>query len=315
MNKKNLNKKIWSILFLLSMLYLPLTASNNAGDFLETGVSARALAMGNAFTSMSGGSSSIYFNPAAAAAKVINNEYSFSAANNFDDVDRKNLGFLTRFSNLGFSDKKSVAGLVYNSSFVGGIQKTQWGDDDRPVELGTFNSEKHNLTMTYSREQTPFLFYGFNLREYRYALDKYTARATALDLGIMYRLKNNFLNSPVVLGLAVHNIGRTPVSWSTGHVDTMPLRVNLGSAFYYTVFEKKLALSAELEKDENNPAYFKLGSEYWLVNNVFALRAGVERDKLSYGAGLNLLGLELDYAQADYEDLGLIKRVSLTYRF
>lgn len=311
--KKLNNRK--RFLLILFILLLPLKASNNAVDFLENGVSARALAMGNAFTAMPGGSSSVYFNPAAVAAKSFNNEYSFSAANNFDDVDRKNLGFLTRLSNLGFADTSSVAGVLYNSSFVAGIQKTAWGADGRPVELGTFNSEKHNLTLTYSREHNPFFLYGFNLRQYRYALDKYTAQATAVDAGLMYRLRNNFLNSPVVLALTVHNIGRTPVAWSTGHVDTMPLRINAGSAFYYNVFEKKLAISVELEKDENSPAYLKLGSEYWLVNNVFGLRAGVERDKISYGAGLNLFGLELDYAQADYEELGLIKRVSLTYHF
>ncbi|MDC0977651.1 PorV/PorQ family protein [bacterium] len=304
-------KIILIIIFLLSFIF----PENNASDFLATGVSARALALGNTYTAVGGHIDGVFFNPATLVETVDNMEFTSTAINNFEEVDRKNIGWATTPKNLGFINEQNAAyGINYSSSTVGNILKTSWGENDRPETDGTFESNKHNITLTYSKQLNYFWKYGLNVRKYSYNIGNYNADATGLDFGIIYLLPKNYYNFPLVLGLTLHNIGRTNVNWSTGHTDAMPIRLNLGVTTYRSLFNKKLLFSTEIEKEEISDTFFRFGTEYWLVNNMFALRAGLDHNLLTYGLGLNYHNIAIDYAQSDYGDLGLIRRITISYK-
>ncbi len=288
-------------------------ADNNASDFLESGLSARATALGNTCTSRTGGIDNVFFNPASLANNVENIDFTSSAVNNFEEVDRKNIGCGINGKKFGWSDT-SALGLNFSTSYISNILKTEW-QEERPVVTGKFNSDKNNLTITYSNAYDQFLSYGFNLRKYSYTIDKYYANAWGLDAGFLYRLPNNILDSPAVVGVVIHNICRTTVGWSTGHADTIPLRLSAGISLYRNLFNNKLVLSLDAEKTEIENAIWRFGTEYWLVNNMLALRAGLDNNQLAYGVGLQYHELSLDYGQTEFEELGLIKRITVSYHF
>lgn len=297
-------QKFLILIIIVTMVF----AENNAVDFLETGLSAKGLALGNACTALPGYSDAVFFNPAAIVGNSEKIKISSSAVNNFEEVERKNIGCL-----IPAGEEQAYA-LNFSNSFVGNILKTRW-TGERPEVTDKFSSEQYNITLTYSRKQDQFLAYGFNLRKYTYLLDNYYANAFGLDCGILYKIPENILDTPVLLGAAWHNLGRTNVAWSTGHNDTMPMRLNLSASIYRNIFNRKLMLAAEIEKEEINKPLWRLGAEYWLVNNMIGLRAGYDLNKIAYGLGLQYQGLGIDYGQTEYTDLGLIKRITLSYSF
>lgn len=303
-------KKYLVVIIILTSFVL---AENNAVDFLESGLSARSLALGNSTVAAGGYLDSIFFNPAVLARQTSELEINSAGINNFEEVEQKSMG-------AAFPAKKvklplrGNCGINFATLYVGNILKTRW-NDDRPEVIDTFDSQKSNFTFNYAEDIDPYLSWGANLKKYSYTIDNYFANAWGFDLGIVYRLPENLFDMPSVFGVTLHNVGRTSVAWSTDHVDTMPMRLNLGIAVYRNFFDRKLMGSIELEKDEVNKGLLRCGTEYWLVNNFLALRAGLEEKRVNYGVGLQLSGLRADFAQSDYDDLGLVKRVTISYLF
>ena len=84
-------KRILLIILLLALG----PAENNATDFMETGLSARAMAMGNAMTAGGHGIETVAHNPATLALNTAKYEFSSGMVNNFDMVERKSFGFAT----------------------------------------------------------------------------------------------------------------------------------------------------------------------------------------------------------------------------
>jgi hypothetical protein len=214
-------------------------------------------------------------------------------------VDRKNIGFA--IDNFGFS---------IGNSEINGIQKTTWGDDDRPVEQGTFSSNHYLYALIYAQNYSPELLYGITLKKYAYLIDKYTADGLGMDIGGMYRYPETLFSSTLILGASLHNAGRTKINWSTGHSDTIPMSLTVGAALYSSVLDRTLVLTSDLVQQESTPLQIRNGAEYWLAEKVLTVRAGTDTGKFTIGLGLQYADVSIDYAQADYNDLGLIKRIS-----
>ena len=118
-----------------------------------------------------------------------------------------------------------------------------------------------------------------------------------MDVSI-YKPLSIFLH-PFLLGGTIKNIAHTGVSWSTGHTDTVPIITTIGTATHF--FDRRLTLSADLEKEGNYDLDSYLGTEFWIMggpkkDGSLAFRAGAHRSDITLGIGFITEGLIFDYA-------------------
>jgi hypothetical protein len=274
-------------------------------DFLQTGLSARGLALGNAVTATGGHLDTAFSNPA--ALQEVEGEFFSAALNNFELVNGKGVPAAGR---IWPGRNPLVVGLVYAGSEINNIDKTLLSADGRPLEIGSFDSFKHNGSLLLAYRTSRDFWWGFSLRRYLYALDTATAEATGLDLGWRWQLPR-WQGCQFFTGASLRNLFRTKVSWSTGHYDTMPLGLNSGLAARRKIWGNPLLASLDCVWQEEQNLFFRSGLEYAL--DWIALRLGWD-DGLTYGLGLNYFGLNIDYAQTLHEELGLQQRVSLLFQ-
>ncbi|GBR73214.1 putative outer membrane protein [Candidatus Termititenax aidoneus] len=277
---------------------------NNAADFLQTGLSARSLALGNAVTATGGHLDTAFSNPA--ALQDVEGEFFSAALHNFDLVNGQMFAAAGR---IWPGRNPLVVGLVYAGSEINNIDRTLLSEDGRPVEIGSFDSFKHNGSLLLAYRLNRNFWSGFSLRRYFYALDEATAEATGLDLGWRWQLPN-WKGNQFFTGASLRNLFRTKVSWSTGHYDTMPLGLNSGLAARRRIWGHPLLASLDCVWQEEQNLFFRSGLEYAL--DWLALRLGWD-DGLTYGLGLRCYALTIDYAQTMHAELGLQQRVSLLF--
>ena len=118
-----------------------------------------------------------------------------------------------------------------------------------------------------------------------------------------------FSSKSFSLGLACQNIGP-----DLGE-DPLPLTYRGGIALKL----KSLTVAADFVKAIDDDMYFCAGLEWW-IGNILALRAGYRTNQdigsgTSYGVGLKISKIQLDYAYVPYGDLGNTQRVSLGIKF
>ncbi|MDR1998162.1 MAG: hypothetical protein LBQ83_07570 [Candidatus Margulisbacteria bacterium] len=294
---------MFKYLTLVLLLFTLALADNNAVDFLQTGLSARSLALGNTGAAAGGHIDTVFLNPA--ALQEVSTEFFSAAVRDFDLVENKMFALAGAFELRG---SPAVWGFIYAGAAVNGLERTGLDAEERPVEQGTFNSLKNNYTLALARRQRDGgAWYGVSLRRYLYTLDDAAAEGTGLDLGGRWHLRD-IGGASIFGGVSLRNICRTRITWSTGHEDTMPFGLNSGLSVRRNIAGGDLLGSLDWRwREEQEPA-FSGGLEYALP--VLALRVGWEQ-RLTYGLGLRYYGLSLDYARTLHEDLGLQQRVSL----
>ncbi len=295
------------------MLFCKAEASNNAADFLRTGMSARAIALGSAYTAIADHTDGVFFNPAGLAASVYKMEMASSFVNNFELVARRNIGYATRLSNFGL-EHNAVLALNMSDSRIEDIPRTEW-QNDRPVIVDSFSSVESNLTFSLSKSIAWNWHVGANLRRYIYEIDRYTGEGWGADLGVLHRLPQYYFGHSIVFGATLHNLLNTPITWSTGHTDSIPMRLNVGMAAYGKLFDRKYVLSTEVGSEGGSKSTLHNGVEYWVLPEMFALRCGLDDGAFTIGTGLAYEGFTVDYAQADLKELGAIQRLSLGFVF
>lgn len=294
-----MRKYFWSVLFLLSLTL----AENNAVDFLQTGLSARSMALGNTGVASGGHIDTVFFNPA--ALQDIDFEFFSAAVQNFEMTENKMFALAKKFS---FYEKPLVLGLIYAGSDIKNIERNTLDADERPIRDGNFSAGKNNYTLALACNTEDEDWYGLSLRRYIYSLDTAMAEATALDVGGSWRLKK-FLGADFYGGVSMHNIGRTKVYWSTGHIDSMPFGMNAGLAVKRKILTMPFCVNLDWSWRESEELRFSSGLECDL--QILALRVGWD-EHITYGLGLRYYTLTLDYAQTMHEELGLQQRVALT---
>lgn len=105
-----------------------------------------------------------------------------------------------------------------------------------------------------------------------------------------------------------------PVAIKSGFGDEkIPTLLRLGLSYEAG---KKILLITEVEKDIDNPARFKAGAEYKIVDALH-LRGGIATHPAQYslGVGINVKDLMIDLAASYHEILGATPAISLNYIF
>jgi hypothetical protein len=281
------------IVFTLLILQPVLAA--DAGSFLRIGVGARALGMGGAFIALADDPTAIYWNPAGLAC-LHSGELSSMYTNQF--------GLGAHYSFLAYSQpwgKKRAWAIGLINLSLGQIPITGLDEYGRPVVIRYTGSSETASLLAYG--QTLFRSsFGVTIKGIRQTLADESSLGLGIDLGAKI---------PLFEDLSLGAILRTGfVNWSTGEKVVFPAQAILGVA--YRLFPKlTIAFDAGLQTGRRIEVH--AGTEYWLIPQL-ALRMGIDRGKLTAGAGFVIKQFKLDYALV-FHNLGLSHRLSFGMRF
>ena len=262
-----------------------------AANFLKIGIGARATAMGGAYTALADDGSALYWNPAGLA-QIENTEILAMYNMHFQEI---NQGYFS----LTFPFLGGTLGLGANYVDMGQIE----GRDEEGNPTGEFSASDVQASFGYTQKIFSKLMFGLSIGTLQETIagDK---KSTYLgNVGLLFSSKS------FSLGLVCQNIGP-----DLGE-DPLPLTYRGGIVLKL----RALSIAADVVKAIDDDMYFCAGLEWW-IGNILALRAGYRTNQdigsgTSYGIGLKISKIDLDYAYVPYGDLGDIQKISLGIKF
>jgi hypothetical protein len=260
-----------------------------AGNFLEWGAGARAIAMGKTFTSIANDGTALYWNPAGLP-QISTRELAAMHGLIFEDRSQNFLAFSYPVPKFTISAGWMRFGVsdIQERSALGELTGT-FEDSENVFMLGS----GYNVVSLPTIE----LNVGLTAKYFYHSLHNYRGSGYGIDLGALSYFHLSGFVEKIGIGLTVQNLG-AKLKWNTesNHQDDFPITFRLGSAVNIKPIPFKLAL--DLEKTEKRDMRIHTGAEYWI--SMLALRAGLNHDKLTAGAGLVLklaqYGFVVDYA-------------------
>ncbi|NQT65309.1 MAG: PorV/PorQ family protein [FCB group bacterium] len=311
-------------LTLIMIILLPviLTAQNeNAGTsgftFLKVNYSARAAAMGNAYTGLSNDADAVFFNPAGLV-QIDSPQASITYMSYLDGINCGSAVYA-----YPVNDKTSFA------VFAKGLSATE----DRTIANefgeyegidGTFGMSDFIFGISAARYVIDMLDVGINVKYIQESLDDNSASAVVLDAGVMHQSTNENLK----IGIALRNIGKQLTYYTDDeYEEVMPTTLTVGLNYHP---KEKFYATADIYKPLDNDIFGRFGLEYQ-VHPMLALRAGYKTNAsdwatggdndflsgMSFGTGFDLskYNLKMDYAIVSYGDLGFVNQISVKYLF
>ena len=259
-----------------------------AGAALRMGLGARALGMGGAYTSMALGAEAVYWNPAAlpeVRVREVNVAYSLLP------WDRK-----LSFAALKVPVEPAAGvGLAWIHAGVDDIE----GRDYNGQPTGQLTSAENAFCLAFGARLVPYLNVGLGMKYHHYKLTDISATAFGFDAAL-FSSPYQGLNLGLVVGdLNAKYTWDTEEVWDRGTTtyDEFPVNVRFGAS--YRMWQDRLVLAADLDKNEKEAAGYHLGGEFQL-QPAFTLRAGLDDGNPTFGATLvqPVAGrtMELDYA-------------------
>jgi len=356
MNKKNIEnktaKKFIKTPALVSFLILILLnqtvyaqvigrVGSTAAPFLKIGIGARALAMGEAYTTQAEDILGIYWNPAGLAnisnIQVILNHYDYIADLNYD------------FGAVAIP----ITGFGTIGSFIGylGMPDIERTTIQFPNGTGEkVSASSFVVGLSYARALTDRFSIGGSAKYIRETIWHATADGFAFDVGVFYR---TFFNN-IKIGMSITNFGTAMQMEGRdmliqhdinetfegnnenigGHLDTdqfpLPILFRVGISANLAEDFLKLEnydwiIAVDAVHPNDNKEYLSTGTEV-SIYDMIALRAGYRQllledseGGLTFGFGLHFsaMGTELniDYANVDYGRLNKHNKFSLILSF
>jgi len=335
--------KIYYKIFVFLLFSIGITFSQTvtktgttAGQFLKIGVGARALAMGSAFSSVSGDAASLYWNPAGLS-RLKKNEIILDHQDWVLDVDLDFVGasFRTPFGTIG---------AAVSAMYMGEMEVTTTHNPEGTGEKFSIGSMMGQLT--FSKLLTDRFSFGISTKYIQETIYNSKATGLAIDLGTLYHTQIDGLN----MGMSISNYGtkmkmegrdlllQTEIDPS---LESDPTNINanfqtdqfeLPLIFRFGLSYTKLLprgfdllIAADALHPNDNSESINLGSELAYKDFLF-VRSGVanlfqkdriSKESLGFGIKLriaNALYL-IDYSYQDMGPLGNPKKVTLTTLF
>jgi hypothetical protein len=300
-------------------------AGTSSGTFLQIGVGARAVALGESFVAVANDPSAVYWNPAGLAS-LQRREVSESHVDWPADIQYDHLTLVLPSRRLG----GSVA-LQF------GVLSTQIVETTELAPFGTGREFAYSdmiAGVTYARRWTDKLLVGAGVKYLREDLGSQVGgpltKAFLFDMGSIYYLGIGSIRIATSLtnfGAELKPEGEyvSPYSGEIRQFDGFdpPLMFRYGVAFEpIENSSQRLTTAFEVDQPADNQQTLKAGVE-WSYKRTFALRSGYNfrADELKFSAGAGFtsdfgsLHGTLDYAYTDGGFLGAIQRVSLGVRF
>ena len=307
-------------LFFLILAVSPVSfAGVDAMPHLRLGAGARSIGLGGAFTAIADDATATVWNPAGLGSAA---DLSFNLSTQQLDLDRSH-NFIALTKALGSAGS---IGLAVTNAGVSGIQQY----DAKERYGGTFDYSTNAYSLSYG---IGFGSFGIGL----------TGRMLMDSFGADVESQSGFGGVDVgVMGHALHiDVGEEKVpTFHYGIVakylgaalgeDTVPMVVNVGVA-YDLYMGNVVTFAADLEQEfvnlDQSATSLKLGAEYTILtykSTGLAIRGGVRASRdvqnLFGGFGVNIGGLQIDYAIQDgmaseINGVGSTHFASLSYSF
>ncbi|MBN2410896.1 PorV/PorQ family protein [candidate division KSB1 bacterium] len=322
----NLNKVIFIflILFLTTVHGFGIEIAKYAGEFLNTGVGAKALGMGGAHVAVGGDATFGYWNPAGLTAI------------NYPEITAmhsRRFGGVVNYDYAGFA-------LPFRSTESLALNMIRLAVDDIPIpvlqnqnaELSEYNrpyvdryvsDAEYAVYLSYAKKRSDRFSYGANVKFIRKGVGDNSAWGIGFDVGVLWNPAGKLM-----LGANFQDITTTILAWDTGTKELISPTFKMGLAYpiHIAFIKSNLLLAADTDLRFEGRKYSaqmnigpmsadpRVGAEL-LVRNVVALRVG--RDdigSLTAGAGIKLPRLDLDYAFLSHDELDTTHRISLRLR-
>ncbi len=269
--------------FALAVLLAPVCfAGVNAAPHLGMGSGARSLGLGGAFTAIADDATSTIWNPAGLPA--------------VDD-----LTITLSSARLSLDRKHNFIGLIKKVGANGGLglAVVNAGVDDIPSRNAddqagsSFNYSSNAYSLSYGHDLGPVSL-GASARMLMDSFGDHSSESGfgGADVGLL----GSNSASTFSYGIAARNLG--------GMIAGSELPILIAGGLSYRVLHKNVAtFSVDVQHEivdlPESPTSLHLGTEY-LIANTFAIRGGsklnADRQRLFVGFGVNVGGLQLDYA-------------------
>ncbi|OGF45281.1 MAG: hypothetical protein A2231_11155 [Candidatus Firestonebacteria bacterium RIFOXYA2_FULL_40_8] len=283
----------------------PLFAANgiatSGGTFLKLPAGARASGMGEAFTAIADDATAVYWNPA--GLNLINNisvslmhsiwfegmTYDWISGVLPTDLGKFGLGF--QYMNYGSILETNVDGL----------------------DLGTYYPADYSIYLSYGAELGGVKL-GLTAKYITLGVKNYTTKFAG-DFGLLAPFEMFGLKAR--LGMAIHNFGVSSIF--VNEKEPLPTTENIGAAVWLT---PDWTISAEAVIPFDNVIGFAAGTEFSvkLADNIkISGRTGYysrsDPDNLTFGAGIKIDNISVDYAFEPFGDLGDTHRFCFNMQF
>ncbi|NOX89900.1 MAG: PorV/PorQ family protein [Calditrichaeota bacterium] len=309
----------------------------SAATFLKIGVGARALAMGEAYTTLAEDVTATYWNPSGLSL-MNSKQFLFTHYNYIADLYFDYVAMAIPFRGVG------TFGFFITYLGMPDIERTTVTE---PYGTGEkVSASSFNMGISYARSLTNKFSIGGSFKYIQENLWHTSAKSFAFDVGLLYR--TDFKN--IRLGMSITNFGPSmrlqgrdllvqhdideSSEGNNGNINadlktddfSLPIlfRVGISMNIFRDFFNMKnndLILAMDAIHPNDNYEYMNFGMEY-SFKKIIALRAGYResflKDReggLTYGVGLNLrvmgIGLIMDYALADFGRLDTLNKFSL----
>ncbi len=311
-------KKI--LVFLIMLLNISLVYGAKSGSksltFLNIAPNARVAAMGEGFTALADDVSAVYWNPAGLGI-LKNTEVGINYNLYFEDMSYINFQF------AGVFDFGTI-GLNVSSFNYGSIDNYINGN-----LMSSIKPSDMSVSLSYGFKMIRDLYFGITGKYISEKLtDNYKGISIAGDAGLLYC---DFLGIIKNLNFAViaMNIGSGPKFDS--EKNDLPMTLKGGFA-YKLRFARSIAklkdinFTIDLIMPSDSDSGIRYGTELWWYNLPgridAAVRFGIKAPQdlgftsgITFGGGIRLFNVQIDYALVDFGDLGKTHRMGASYKF
>ncbi len=325
---KTISLKIFIFLFIIFLLPIvkafPQTKLAQTGfQFLSVGTDARASAMGEAFNTMEGVSSALFYNPAGLARLT-----------SFLDAAVNHTGWIVDINHYAFSlalnpkqGKYGVFGISAMMVDYGELQGTMvWGNSLGFIDTEIMNPSALAIGLGYAKALTDRFSVGGQIKYVTQAFGKSVipneevrkniAGAIAFDFGTIYRTGFESLT----FGMSVRNFSKELKFEKEGF--QLPLIFKIGVSINAFDFmrvnqeEHSLLVLLDASHPRSYPEHINLGGEY-VFKKMFALRlgyvSGQEEYGMTMGFGLKGFGLSANYSYTPFGVFDSVQRFTISF--
>lgn len=323
--KYTLTFTILSVLFMFSNeMHAQSKVGTSAANFLQIGLGARGVSLGEAASTNASDISGVYWNPSLAV-QMNGHQVYFNHVQWFADVDLNFGAAMLDFGSFG------RIGVMFSSLTTDQMEVTTELYPDGTGEL--FTAQDMMVGLFYSRSLTDKFNIGGTIKYVNSEIWNISASAFAVDVGLTYQTPYD----PVTLGMSISNFGtqmqmdgtdlairfdpdRTVGGNNDGVVGRqhtrlwdLPILFRFGLSYNLLNTEQHnfLLLGDVLYPNSQNN-YVNAGAEYGFLGKFF-LRAGYRQlflddaeGGLTLGAGVHVYNILIDYA---YSDRGMLNEV------
>jgi tetratricopeptide (TPR) repeat protein len=290
------------VIMAVALLSSPVFAEGDAGreSPFSLGAGARGMGMGRAFVALDGDASSPFWN-AAALSKLDRPEVMAFHTSLFLDTNYDCLGLSYPFNEIG------VFSLSVGRIGTDGIERR----DEYNRLINEFSSSQSQFGVSYSRDVAYGFSGGLTLKAVTLDIGDDRGSGFGADFGLQYRPP--FFDY-VKLGVGLNDLIKPGVKLVSVE-DKYQTIARFGLSSNYRVTKNaETTFCLDLEKSAGRNAKIRAGLEAAFYGQ-FALRAGLDDGRVTFGAGILYNFVRLDYAYQSMEYLGGSHRVSVAFSF